>query len=152
MSGTIQGLVLANAVQVGAQLPSFTTQVTRTDIVRYAGAGGDFNPIHHDEVYARSIGLPSVFAMGLLHGGYLVKVLSDWAGPASIRRYKIRFMSPVLPGDTLICEGVVVAVESLDSGVRVTCRLSVSKQDGERAIDGDADLDLPHERPMQGGG
>ena len=72
--------------------------ISRTDIVRYAGAGGDFNPVHHDDVYARSLGLPSVFAMGLLGAGYLSRVVAEEFGASSVQRFTVRFRSQVLPG------------------------------------------------------
>ena len=67
-------------------LPSFQLTVTRTHIVKYIGAGGDFFPIHHDEEFAKSVGLPSVFANGLMHGGMLTRVLTDWAGDGRVGR------------------------------------------------------------------
>ncbi len=75
--------------------------VTRTDIVRYAGAGGDFNPVHHDDVYARSLGLPGVFAMGLLGAGYLSRVLAAEFGASAVQRFTVRFRAQVWPGETL---------------------------------------------------
>lgn len=129
-------------VKPGDILPHFETIITRTDIVKYAGAGGDFNPLHHDDKIAKSVGLPSVFAMGLLHGGYLARVLTDWAGPQFVRRYKIRFMSQVWPDDKIICEGVV-AGKSTENGQNIIhCMLSVKKEDGTSVIEGDADIML----------
>ncbi|MGQ4598889.1 FAS1-like dehydratase domain-containing protein [Nocardia sp. R6R-6] len=75
--------------------------VTRTDFVRYAGAGGDFNPLHHDDEYARSLGLPSVFAMGMWTAGLLASFVSDRLGPSSVGALDMRFRSPVWPGDEL---------------------------------------------------
>lgn len=139
----MQEAINAKTINIGDSLPSVRRTVTRTDIVKYAGAGGDFNPLHHDEVFAQSVGLPSVFAMGLLHGGYLTSVLSNWAGPETVRRYKIRFKSPVVPGDTLICEGTVVGKEAHGALVTVQVQLSVKRENGESVIEGDADLAFP---------
>jgi acyl dehydratase len=75
--------------------------ITRTDIVRYAGAGGDFNPVHHDDVYARSLGLPGVFAMGLLGAGYLSRVLAAEFGASTVQKFTVRFRSQIWPGETL---------------------------------------------------
>ncbi|MDQ4053453.1 MAG: hypothetical protein M3237_12250 [Actinomycetota bacterium] len=75
--------------------------ITRTDIVRYAGAGGDFNPVHHDDVYARSLGLPGVFAMGLLGAGYLSRVLAAEFGASTVQKYTVRFRAQIWPGETL---------------------------------------------------
>jgi len=84
--------------------------LTRSHIVRYAGAGGDFNPIHHDEEFARSAGMPGVFGMGLLHGGLLGQRLAAWVGLAHIRAYRIRFTGQVWPGDVLSFTGTVTGV------------------------------------------
>lgn len=88
-------------VRENEALPSFDLKVTRTHIIKYVGAGGDFQPIHHDEAFAVSSGLPSIFANGLMHGGMLAKVVTDWAGYGVLKQYKIRFTGIVWPGDTL---------------------------------------------------
>lgn len=81
--------------------------LTRTDFVRYAGAGGDFNPIHHDETFARAAGLPGVFGMGMLHAGILGNRLARWVGPESIRSFAVRFTGQVWPEDLLTFSGRV---------------------------------------------
>ena len=125
-------------IKEGDALPSFTVTVTRTHIVKFAGAGGDFNPIHHDEELAKSLGLPSVFAMGLMQGGYLSKILTDWAGPASVKQYKVRFKGMVWPGDTITCQGEVVRLYRENGEGLAECRLEVVNQNGEQAIEGEA--------------
>ena len=60
--------------------------ITRTDMVRYQGASGDFNPIHHDEEFAQSAGYPSVFSVGMLQAGILAGFATDWLGAANVRR------------------------------------------------------------------
>lgn len=100
------------ALAAGDELPVSTFgPVTRTDIVRYAGAGGDLNPIHHDEPFALGAGLPGVFAMGMLHAGVLGHRLARWVGPDNIRSYGLRFTGQVWPGDVLTFTGRVTAVE-----------------------------------------
>ncbi|MTD44478.1 acyl dehydratase [Conexibacter sp. W3-3-2] len=84
--------------------------ITRTDIVRYAGAGGDFNPIHHDEAFARAAGSDGVFAMGLLSGGIVAARLARWAGPENVASYRVRFTGQVWPGDELLLTGDVDGV------------------------------------------
>jgi acyl dehydratase len=98
------------ALQLGDALPAWTTP-PRTDFVRYAGAGGDLNPIHHDEPLARAAGLPSVFGMGMLHAGMLGVRLARWVGPDNVRAFSVRFTGQVWPGDELAFEGVVTAVQ-----------------------------------------
>lgn len=75
--------------------------VTRTDIVRYAGAGGDFNPIHHDDTLAQQLGLPSVFAMGMLPAGVLGVYVTRLIPPEDLAEYEVRFRQRVWPGDEL---------------------------------------------------
>lgn len=131
-----------NDLEIGDELPNFKTTINRTDIVKYAGAGGDFNPLHHDEEFAKSVGLPSIFAMGLLHGGFLTKVLTDWAGPTSVKRYKIRFIDTVWPNDELSCHAALKSKEIHNSRSLLSFDLSVITQDGRRVLAGEADIEL----------
>ncbi|HEX2295456.1 MAG TPA: MaoC/PaaZ C-terminal domain-containing protein [Actinomycetota bacterium] len=123
----------------------------RVDIVKYAGASGDFNPIHTDEGYARSTGAPTVFAMGMLPAGYLAHAAADWfGGSQNLRRFKVRFTTRVWPGDEIACTGRVVSIE--DGLVKVTleARRRGPGPDGldlpeeETALLGEADVELPH--------
>lgn len=75
--------------------------LTRTDLVRYAGASGDFNPLHHDPEYAARSGLPDVMAHGMLTAGLLASALTRWFGPGSVLGLSVRFRCPVWPGDML---------------------------------------------------
>lgn len=100
------GLVVGDALP-GRSVGPFT----RTDFARYAGAGGDFNPIHHDEPFAIAAGTPTVFGMGLLHAGMLGVQLARWVGPDNVLGFAVRFTGQVWPGDVLVFGGVVDAVE-----------------------------------------
>lgn len=103
------------ALRSGDELPVATIgPLTRTDFVRYAGAGGDLNPIHHDEPMAQAAGMPSVFGMGMLHAGMLGMRLARWVGPDSLRSYRVRFSGQVWPGDELTLSGRVLAIEPAD--------------------------------------
>lgn len=75
--------------------------ITRTDLVRYAGAGGDFNPVHHDELFATSAGYPSVFGHGLLTAAFASLAVAEVAGPLALRQYFVRYSGQVWPGDSL---------------------------------------------------
>ena len=97
------------AVHLGDELPALTKgPVDRVQLARYAGASGDFNPVHVDEVYARSLGMPSVYAPGMLVMGMLGQLVSDWARGAQLRRYAVRFSKIVWPGDTVVAKGRVM--------------------------------------------
>ena len=125
------------------KLPSFQQTITRTHIVKYAGAGGDFNPMHHDEELAKAMGLPSVFAMGLMHGSMLARVITDWAGNGCVKRYKIKFTGMVWPHDVLTFSGSVTRKFRENDKNLVDCLLSVVNQKGEPAITGEATVMLP---------
>ena len=108
--------------------------LTRTDFVRYAGASGDFHPLHHDEPYALQAGMPSVFGMGMLHGGMLGLHLARWVGPENIRSFSIRFTGVVWPGDELALTGRVERIEEVDGARVAHLALAVTRQTGAEAI------------------
>jgi acyl dehydratase len=112
-------------VEVGTQLPPLTVRLTRTDLVRYAGASGDFNPIHHSDFFAAQVGLPGVVAHGLLTMGAALRVVTDWVGdPARVRSYAVRFTRPVVvPDDATGTEVLVTATVTAVDGHRVTVGL-----------------------------
>lgn len=123
------------AVAEGDPAPELTVgPITRTHIVRYAGAGGDFNPIHHDEEFARSAGMPTIFAMGLMHGGMLAANLARWLGRANVLSYRLRFTGQVWPGDTLTFSGRVDRVYEDVGERRAECSLRVTRQTGDDVI------------------
>ncbi|HSP78940.1 MAG TPA: MaoC/PaaZ C-terminal domain-containing protein, partial [Myxococcaceae bacterium] len=96
------------SIRVGDELPALAkAPIDRVQLARYAGASGDFNPIHVDEVYAKSVGMPSVYAPGMLVMGMLGQLISDWARGGQLRRYHVRFIKMVWPGDTIVCKGRV---------------------------------------------
>src|ERR1700735_5102214 len=107
-------------MHLGDQMPQFTFgPVSRTEIVRYAGAGGDFNPIHHDEAFAHAAGLPSVFSMGMFQGGVLARRLARWVGRENVVQLRLRFTGQVWPGDFVTISGEVTDVD----GHETTCEL-----------------------------
>ena len=111
--------------------------LTRTQIVQYAGASGDFNPLHTDEVYATKIaGYPTAFAHGMLTMGLTAKVLTDWVGDGRLTRFGVRFSRQVWPGDTLTTTATVDAVRE-EAGVHLA-DLSVvtTNQDGDNVVSG----------------
>src|SRR5262245_31462812 len=95
-------------LQEGSELPAREfAPLTRTDIVRYVGASGDMNPIHHDEGYARAAGFPTVFSAGMLQAGMLATFATDQFGAANVRRYAVQFREQLWPDDVLVCSGTV---------------------------------------------
>ena len=108
--------------------------ITRTDIVRYAGASGDFNPIHHDETFATAAGFPTVFSIGMYQAALLATFATDWLGAEQVRRFTVRFQEQVWPGDELTASGVVTQVDE-DS---IEVDLTLTRQTGGVAIRGSA--------------
>jgi acyl dehydratase len=90
-------------VEVGTELPARSFPVRRDMLVRYAGASGDFNPIHWNERFAREVGLPDVIAHGMFTMAEAIRVVTDWVGdPAAVKEYGVRFTKPVpVPDDDL---------------------------------------------------
>ena len=88
-------------VEVGTVLPTQMFPVTRLTLVRYCGASGDFNPIHWNERFAKSVGLPDVIAHGMFTMAEAARVVTDWAGdPGAVKEYSVRFTRPVpVPDD-----------------------------------------------------
>lgn len=114
--------------------------VSRTDLVRYAGASGDFNPLHHDEDFARNAGLPSVMAHGMFSAGLLGSYLVSWIGERPLRAFKVRFRAPVWPGDVLTAHGQVRGLERGDRETVAYLVLHLARQDGEPAVSGEAEV------------
>jgi acyl dehydratase len=112
--------------------------LTRTDFVRYQGASGDFNPIHHDEEFAKSAGFPTVFSVGMLQAGYLATYVTDIFGPSNVRNFRVRFSEQVWPGDVLTCDGTItnIATDEASGEKRVSVELRVTRQTGGTAIAG----------------
>ena len=108
--------ISATTVTVGdAHTEVLFEDLSRTQIVMYAGASGDYNPIHSDERYTTEIaGYPSVFAHGMLSMGATGRLITDWFGVDSIKRYSARFVNQVWPGDSLTSTATVDAIREED--------------------------------------
>jgi acyl dehydratase len=125
-------------VNVGDERREEFPALTRTMFVRYAGASGDFNPMHHDDTIATQVGNPSVFGHGMLTMGLAARVVKDWFGPEALRRIQVRFAKQVWPGDVLTCVAIVTAKREEDGEQLVDLDLTVANQDGVQAIAGSA--------------
>jgi acyl dehydratase len=114
--------------------------LTRTQIVQYAGASGDYNPLHTDEVFATQVaGFPSVFAHGMLTMGLTGRMLTDYVGDGRLRSFGGRFRAQVWPGDTLTARAEVVDVRSDDSDACIVeLRVVTTNQDGVEVFTGQA--------------
>jgi acyl dehydratase len=106
--------------------------LTRTQIVQYAGASGDYNPLHTDEVFATKVaGYPSVFAHGMLTMGMTGKLLIDYVGVERLVAFGGRFSSPVWPGDTLVARATIRALSAAGPDGSVLVELDVVTVNGE---------------------
>ncbi|NEC25287.1 MaoC family dehydratase [Streptomyces sp. SID8111] len=120
-------------VEVGTELPARTFPVNRATLVRYAGASGDFNPIHWNEKFAKEVGLPDVIAHGMFTMAEAVRVVTDWTGdPGAVVEYGVRFTKPVVvpdddQGATIEVSGKVAAKLD-DNTVRVDLTVTSAGQ------------------------
>jgi acyl dehydratase len=122
-------------LSVGQEIGSTSIDISRADLVRYAGASGDFNPIHWNDRFAEQVGLPGVIAHGMFTMGAAVQLVTDWVGnPAAVVDYQTRFTKPVVVenldagGATLEVTGVIGAVDEANSSVRVDLTVTAAGQ------------------------
>lgn len=130
-------------LRVGDELPALAkAPIDRVQLSRYAGASGDFNPVHVDELYAKSVGMPSVYAPGMLVMGMLGQLISDWARGGQLRRYHVRFIKMVWPGDTVVCKGRVSDRHGEGGRYFVDVELWAENQRGELVMKGNSTIQL----------
>jgi acyl dehydratase len=111
-------------VEVGTELPGQSFPVSRAALVQYAGASGDFNPIHWNEKFATSVGLPDVIAHGMFTMASAIRVVTDWTGdPGAVAEYGVRFTKPV-----------VVPNDETGAVIEVTAKVGAKLDDAERTV------------------
>jgi acyl dehydratase len=138
------GKVYVEDVEVGQEIPRLVKgPIEQIQLTRYAGASGDFNPIHQDAEFARAAGMEGVFAHGMLTMGFVAQVLTDWAGAGTVRRLGVRFMGLVRLRDTVTCAGRVLAKASKDDQHLVELEVWAENQRAERVVSGRATVALP---------
>jgi acyl dehydratase len=131
------------SLEVGsAPTPFVDAPLTRTDFVRYQGASGDMNPIHHDDDFARRAGYPSVFAPGMFAAGVLGMFLTEWLGPANVRRIKVRFREQAWPGDVLTYTAHVTQIREEDGKRYADIEGACTRQNGGVHVSGWATFEL----------
>ena len=132
-------------VKVGDRIPEWTLEhVTAERMRTVAAIFRDPNPIHWDRAFSERVGLAGrVVNQSPVNLGYVVNMLLAWAGPASLRRLRVEFPAPVLDGDRVSAGGVVKAVRSEGERDLVECDVWLDRQNGQRAVQGIAVLELP---------
>jgi acyl dehydratase len=117
--------------------------LSRTQIVMYAGASGDYNPLHSDEVFTTKVaGYPSVFAHGMLTMGMTGRMLTNWVGDGRLTRYGVRFVAQVWPGDTLVAKAKVEGLRQEGGQHFVDLAVSTTNQNGQEVVKGSASARL----------
>ena len=134
----------AKNLKVGdAHTARLVDDLKRTQIVQYAGASGDYNPLHSDELFTTKIaGYPSVFAHGMLTMGMTGKMLTDYVGDARLTKYGVRFTSQVWPGDTLEATATVKAISDKDGAKIAEFDVKTVNQAGVEVLSGYAQARL----------
>jgi acyl dehydratase len=130
-------------VNEGDEAPVLTHALTRTDLVAYAGASGDYNPMHHDEVKATAAGQPSVFGHGMFSMGLLGTAITDWVGVGNVTRFQVRFARQTWPGEELSSRIVVSAKRTEGSDHLLDLDVRLVNADGEEKVVGEATAKVP---------
>lgn len=131
-----------DSLEVGAEnAPRTDAPLTITDFVRYQGASGDMNPIHHDPGFAQMAGYPGPFAVGMLQAGRMATYVTDWLGPRNVRRFGVRFKEQAWPGDVLTYSGKVVGRD--EAAHTVDVELTCTRQTGGVHLTGTATFVVP---------
>jgi acyl dehydratase len=117
--------------------------LTRTQLVMYAGASGDYNPVHTDEVFATKVaGYPTVFAHGMLSMGATGRMLTNWVGDGRLTKYGVRFVAQVWPGDQLTAKATVKALRSEAGEQFADLDVVTTNQNGQEVVTGYASARL----------
>jgi acyl dehydratase len=133
-------------VQVGDELPERSVVVDRGQLVQYAGASGDFNPIHWNEEFAKMVGLPGVIAHGMFTMALVARLVGEWVGdPSAVRRLSVQFRREVLPDEKVVAKGRVVEKDDVARTVSLELWAEVQRE-GKTLLPvkhGEAVIELP---------
>lgn len=136
--------VIWDDLTVGRELDAMVDRpLTITDFVRYQGASGDMNPIHHDTEFAVKSGYPGPFAVGMLQAGVMATYLTDRFGTDSVRRFKVQFREQAWPKDVIVYRGVVVALRETGGERLAELELTATREAGGVHLRGWATVRVP---------
>jgi len=132
-------------VEVGDALPKLVkAPVSHLQLVRYAGASGDFNPLHTDPKFGEMVGTGGIIAHGMLIMGFVGQLLSDYAGPGALRKFGVRFRGMTHIDDEITCTGLVTEKYEVDGEGRIAGKVQAADQNGDVKVAGTFVAALPH--------
>src|SRR6266849_1947382 len=135
-------------VQVGDAIPKLVkAPVTHLQLVRYAGASGDFNPLHTDPKVGELIGTGGIIAHGMLIMGFVGQLVSDYVGPEALRKFGVRFKGMTHLDDVITCTGVITEKYEADGEARIAGKVQAADQNGDLKVAGTFVASLPHRNP-----
>jgi acyl dehydratase len=122
-------------VKVGDEIPRLSVELNQMMLWMYAGASGDFNPIHVDKDFAEKVGLGGTIAHGLSSMARMGKCITDWVeDPGALKQFKVRFARPARPGDTITFRGQVTEKKEEDGKKLVVLEVAAENQDGVQVL------------------
>ncbi|HJX70063.1 MAG TPA: MaoC/PaaZ C-terminal domain-containing protein [Dehalococcoidia bacterium] len=131
-------------VQEGAEIPTLEKLPTTTTLVMYAGASGDFNPLHYDKDFATKLGFPSVLVHGRLGAAFLSQLLTDWIGDqGEVKKLSVQYRGNAFPGDKFVCKGKVTKKYVEGDKHLIECEIWAENPKGDRITPGTAVVALP---------
>lgn len=132
-------------VEVGEQIPPLVkSPMTHLRLVRYAGASGDFNPLHTDPKVGEEIGTGGIIAHGMLIMGFVGQLLSDYAGPDTLRKFGVRFKGMTHLNDEITCSGTITEKYEIEGEGRIAGKVQAVDQNGDIKVSGTFIAALPH--------
>ena len=137
-------------VQVGDAIPRLIkSSVTHLQLVRYAGASGDFNPLHTDPKIGEMLGIGGIISHGMLIMGFVGQMLSDYVGPTALRKFGVRFRGMTHLDDVITCTGTVTEKFQADGEARISGKVQAVYQDGDVKVTGTFVAALPRRNATQ---
>ena len=132
-------------VKVGDEIPQLTKEpITHLQLVRYAGASGDFNPLHTDPKVGEMIGTGGIIAHGMLIMGFVGQMLSDYVGPTALRKFGVRFKGMTRLDDAITCTGTITEKYETDGAGYIAGKTQATDQTGDVKVTGTFVAELPH--------
>lgn len=136
-------MITWDQIEENYELPAITKEpITQLQLIKYAGASGDFNPIHTIPEYAREAGLDGTIAHGMLSMGILGQMVSAFAGIKPVKKFGVSFKSIAKPGDTLTAKGIVKRKYEKDGHKFIDCKIHIEDQNGDVKVDGKATIEF----------